>query len=482
MQGRSVQRRAAQAWAARGRPVQPHECRRAELHPCLFTRALTMDSGETEGLVPTTLPPLPGSVQTPLAKDAAKAYEVPESGGDPQIVPSGNDRQPTTSNWMTDQPGAEQTQNVWLSSTKPSEEWCPVGRTLGDASCMDAPFKIVGCSIDAHTALVATSDGTVRLWHLQTGSCIKTLENPDSSNAVSTRDCCLFHSGKKAVSCGLGVRVWDVATGQMRVLPEYSDEVKCCDASLDGTKVLFGSTDGTLNIWHLDSAKDNSVDTYTGHTGEVNGCCFFDSARKALSCSIDKTVRAWTLGDPDGNLELVGHGDTVLDCDVCPGGKRAVSCSGDRTVKLWNITPTKHEKEMVAELRGAASETRAKELKQKLNIAGTRRCLKTLTLTHGKPTACRVFPDGVRVLIITDNPEIYSLDTSHCMQILRGHQYTINTCSLYDEGTKVVTCGKQMRVWDLSSRGKPHQLGLPDHSDMHTSVVKELRVSPGRFS
>jgi len=35
-----------------------------------------------------------------------------------------------------------------------------------------------------------------------------------------------------------------------------------------------------------------------------------------------------------------------------------------------------------------------------------------------------------------------------------------------------------MRVWDLSSRGKTHQLGHTAGADSHSSVVKEIRVSP----
>jgi WD40 repeat protein len=374
---------------------------------------------------------------------------------------------------------------VWLSSTKPSQEWCPVGRTLDVQDSPEAKgrLQIVGCSVDAHAALVATSDDRLRLWDLQTGTCTKTLYEPDSStNGPGLRDCHLVRGGKQAVSCGLGVSMWDVATGQMRKSPELKGDVNCCDASLDGTKVLFGSADCTVNIWNLGSTADKELATYAGHTGEVNECCFFDNDRKFLSCSKDKTLRIWELGDPNATLELPGHDDTVLCCDVCPGGEQAVSCSGDRTVKLWNIKQTAHEMELAAELRVATDTVRAKEVKQKLYAITTRRCLKTLPFLDAKPTACRVFPDGVRLLVIREraSPQIYNLDTSECMQSLLGHGGTINCCHLYDEGAKAITCASKIRVWDVSSRGKPHQLGLPDSDNMHSSVVKELRISPGK--
>ena len=434
-----------------------------------------MSSSEVEGLVPgVEVDLLPGAM--PPSARANQLYGPSDS------APAA---EPATSNWKIDGPDAGSAQDVWLSPTKRSQEWCPVGRTLNmqDSPQAKGRLQIVGVSVDAHTALVATSDGRLRLWNLQTGTCTKTLHDPDPlSNSPSLRDCSLIRGGRQAVSCGLGVSVWDVATGEMRALSPPMGDVNCCDASLDGTKVLFGSVDGTVNIWHLGSTAEKELVTYAGHAGEVNDCRFFDNDRKVLSCSKDKTLRIWELGNPDAVLELPGHTDTVLGCDVCPDGERAVSCSGDRTVKLWNIKPTAHERELAAELKVATDKARTKEIEQKLHSISTARCLKTLPFRNAKPTACRVFPDGVRLLVIANSPQIYDLNTSECMQSLLGHGSTINCCCLYDQGTKAVTCASTMRVWDISSRGKPHQLGLPDHDNMHSSVVKELRISPGTTS
>ena len=236
-----------------------------------------MGSEETEGLVVgTTETLLPGSMPSPKAKE----LYAPESPGKPGA-------QPPRPNWTIDAPGSEPRQDVWLSSTKPAQEWCPVARTLDVDN--SSGTKIVGCSIDAHTALVATSNGGLRLWDLQTGSCIQTLDEPEPANARRTRACHFFHGGRQAVACGLGVHVWDVATGQMRTLPEYQhDKVNCCHGSFDGSKVLFGSPDGTVNVWNLDSTAAKPMETYKGHDGAVNDCVFFDNGRKALSCSLSR--------------------------------------------------------------------------------------------------------------------------------------------------------------------------------------------------
>ena len=79
-----------------------------------------MGSEETEGLVVgTTETLLPGSMPSPKAKE----LYAPESPGKPGA-------QPPRPNWTIDAPGSEPRQDVWLSSTKPAQEWCPVARTL----------------------------------------------------------------------------------------------------------------------------------------------------------------------------------------------------------------------------------------------------------------------------------------------------------------------------------------------------------------
>jgi WD40 repeat protein len=418
------------------------------------------------------LPAVPGSLP-PIDAASAERY-VAKPAPAPQAL----------SSWQLDRPGAalQRPRGVWLSPARPLQEWCPVGRTLQvvEGPSAESGANILGCDVWSHSALSVTSNGRLRIWDLQTGECIQELGGGLSADRKHDRACRLFQRGTRAVSCGDDVRVWDVATGQQRGAPmtEHTKEVTCCDASHDGTKVLSGSADNTLKIWHLESTTE-PVETLKGHTGAINCCVFFDNGRKVLSSSVDKSVRVWDLKDPNSSLELTGHSDTVASCDVCPGGDRVVSAgSSDYTVRLWNIVPTKKEKDLRVKITEQKDDKkRAQKLKTQLNKISSKRCLKIIR-TDSKPTGCRVFPDGVRLLVIGASPQIYNLDTGQCLQKLLGHRSTINTCSVYDDGTKAITCGTKMRVWDLSSRGKPHQLGMPNQENMHASVVKELRVSP----
>ena len=431
-----------------------------------------MDASAPSALAPMLQQPepqlLPGAA--PSSPNAAAADEPAERLG-----------------WMLERAGAAQpsagADSVWLSADKPLEEWCPVARTLQGGEFSDAKVAVLDCSVRKQSALSCGADGKLRLWSLSTGNCDKifgpNIDDPSSSEVV--QGCDLFADGTRAVSCGADVRVWDLSSGRCTAtMAEHTKDVTTCSVSPDGSKILTGSADKLLKLWHLGGT--GTVETLTGHSEQVNECHFFLGDKKALSCSKDKTLRVWDFADPDSGLELYGHNDTVLGCDLCPNGEQAVSCSGDRTVKLWNLKPTLKEKALTVQVREENDPKRKKQLKKHLNQMAFARCQKTLDFPDAKPTACRMFQDGVRLLVISDQMHtfhIFNIDTGHCLQSLYGHSSAINSCCIHDHGTKAITCGtSKLRVWDLSSRGKTHQLGHAGGGESHTSVVKELRVSP----
>ncbi|KAG8535614.1 hypothetical protein GDO81_028151, partial [Engystomops pustulosus] len=59
-----------------------------------------------------------------------------------------------------------------------------------------------------------------------------------------------------------------------------------------GTQVLAASYDGSAHLWILDT---KSNDKMTGHTAKVTAARFKMSPSRAVTCSMDRTVREWDL-------------------------------------------------------------------------------------------------------------------------------------------------------------------------------------------
>src|SRR5215208_5380889 len=75
--------------------------------------------------------------------------------------------------------------------------------------------------------------------------------------------------------------------------------------------------------------KPQTNKVFTEHTDLVYGVAVTPDGRRALSCSIDKTVRVWDLQKGDCIATLEGHTDSVYGVAVTANGRRAVSSSKD---------------------------------------------------------------------------------------------------------------------------------------------------------
>ncbi len=62
--------------------------------------------------------------------------------------------------------------------------------------------------------------------------------------------------------------------------------------------------------------------------------------RKALSGSLDKTVRLWAVDTGEELQCFSAHSDVVSGVAFSPDGRLALSGSADTTVRLWRLPTT----------------------------------------------------------------------------------------------------------------------------------------------
>lgn len=97
----------------------------------------------------------------------------------------------------------------------------------------------------------ASRDRTIKLWHLETGASIRTLEG---------------HTGA----------IYSIAI------------------SPDCKTIASGSEDKTVRLWHLETGE--LIGTFTGHTEQVNAVAFSRDGQTLVSGSHDKTIKIWRRG------------------------------------------------------------------------------------------------------------------------------------------------------------------------------------------
>jgi WD40 repeat protein/serine/threonine protein kinase len=230
-------------------------------------------------------------------------------------------------------------------------------------------WDLVGSKIASRSA-----DKTVKIWDGKSLELLETLEG--HSNIVNS--VAWNHDGTKLAS-GSGdstIKVWDVLSGQiLGTLLESQGEVysvawnhddsriasissrritiwdgktlnlertldckDCCSSfswSHDGSKLVSGSSNKTIQIW--DSFTLTLLRTLTGHFGWVRSVSWSHDDSKIVSGSDDKTVRIWNSITGDLMKTLEGHTRGVTCVAFSHDDRKIASCSyNEKKLIIWN--------------------------------------------------------------------------------------------------------------------------------------------------
>jgi len=150
---------------------------------------------------------------------------------------------------------------------------------------------LVAVSNDASKALSASEDGTMKVWHVETGKAIHTIKDI--------------------------AQVWSVAF------------------SNDGSQILSGGDKGTVKLFESDSGKE--IRSFKGHSGRVYSVAFSPDASRVVSGGHDGTIKVWDINSGKEIHTLKGHTDIVSSVVFSPDGSQVLSGSYDNSLKLWKM-------------------------------------------------------------------------------------------------------------------------------------------------
>ncbi len=198
----------------------------------------------------------------------------------------------------------------------------------------------------------ASSDGdlTIRVWDAHTTQILHTLRPRLSLSFVwdplsyernwvysiaFSPDSKTLASGDKSGDKDGSVRLWDVSTGNLLYSTGRHNYrgVKSVAYSSDGVTLASGDGDGYVQLWGARTGK--YWQTVGSHRGKVNSVAFSPDGKILASGGNDHKIKLWDAFTGEYLRTLEGHPNGVLGVSFSPDGHTIASASWTE-VRFWN--------------------------------------------------------------------------------------------------------------------------------------------------
>src|ERR1700744_1641300 len=186
--------------------------------------------------------------------------------------------------------------------------------------------------------LVASEDGTVSIWNMDT---LQLLHTINVSN--DTVRCISITPNEKQAAFGCRdnqIKIYDIEDYTLaKTLHGHTMAVFSLQYSPAGDYLVSGSRDAQVKVW--DSISYNQIQNIPAHLFAVNSIAFHPTQPYFATASMDKSIKLW--GSDDFKLYKVfsrekGYPGHVLSINkLVWNGDDLISVSDDKKIIVWNI-------------------------------------------------------------------------------------------------------------------------------------------------
>ena len=288
-----------------------------------------------------------------------------------------------------------------------------------------APQLALAVSADGRTAVSGGVGGTVRVWDLDGGTCLRVNEEPNYSvGVVGISD----DGSRVTYATGGTLRAWSAETGERTTVLDRHLALGMIALDRTGRSALVVREDA-IRLWNLDTGTcERELPSRVGLTALWLGPDLVASA------GADRAVRLWDLRTGRHLRTLRGHTDQVLSVCLSPDGRHALSAGGytDRTIRLWDTASGECLRVFGDEpdsRRGVNSVPKVPSKRVRFSPDGR------FAISGGSDTSVR----------------IWELATGRCLRVLDGHNGAVGAVVISDDARFALSASMDgtVRRWEL---------------------------------
>lgn len=233
------------------------------------------------------------------------------------------------------------------------------------------------------------------------------------------------------------------ADQELSTLRGHSAGVRAVAVLPSGRRALSASVDRSLKLWDLESGE--CLRTLEEHDRGLRAVAVSPDGRRAVSAGSDQSLVCWDLESGRPLRTMNGHTDSVTGLVFAPDGGRIVSCSMDKTLRLWD--------------------------------ASSGRELRTIDAQDSAVRAIAHCPDGLRAVSASEDGSlrVWDLETGQLLATLQGHTRGVVSVAVTPDGRHVLSGSQDstLKFWDLESAALIRTL------EGHAGCVYGVAIAPG---
>ncbi|KAJ3023895.1 UNVERIFIED_CONTAM: hypothetical protein HDU68_008419 [Siphonaria sp. JEL0065] len=277
--------------------------------------------------------------------------------------------------------------------------------------------RAVALTPDNKTLISGSKDKTIKIWSVETGECIKTLNvenSPVVAIAVSTCGQYIFSGSDDGI-----IRRWSLKTHTcINKYIGHTKGVNCVAITSDGKQLVSGSDDCTVRVWQTDKLKGKLL---LKHSMKVTAVEISKNNQLIASGSNDGCVVVSKFDTGEAVKSFV-HGQNpnmVNSIKFIDSDKKVISGSHDSTLKIWSL-----EFDQVVELDNAQG-----------SVFATAKSVDDSRLVSGH----------------SHQVDVWSLDKYNVVESLDGHSNSVFTVAISSDNSYIVSgsTDNTIKIWQL---------------------------------